>query len=817
MTSEFVIRDALYGRIALPAWLRPALSLPEFARLRGVRQSNLDSIEFKDFSSPSRWSHGIGAAYLATITAAEMRLDERRAAELILAALLHDVATPPFGHTAEHAIGGFDHELESVRLLLGADSAVTDPGFPVFESQLGQFRPLCRRLARLLAMPLSAEAVAEMIVGSGDLGYLIAGTIDLDNADNVTRALHYLGDEVDRALPIRVAKWLAHQQHRPLQLRDVDNPDIQMWLEYRDRLYANFFFASKEEIGRQAFLEHLMRRSLAEGLPVRTLVWCTDDELLLRMAAVEGRRANGKRRSLAELVSNYRLLRTPRLLATVPVPTEMVDLIANPAALRWIEEELGGGLNDVMVTLQKPRFTLTPAVAQSVGHLYSTAAPTLYVFTLSSGQADEHRGNASMRTRADGGQIVARDVAALFGRCRKETPWMSAKASSRRSLPLALESVGDWSFRLSRNESFHPYPSTFVHALPSTLLRALELQGATVLDPFCGTGETVLAALRISAKAVASDANRIALLVAKARVTYLTAAERLLINAVTVEMLNRQKMAPAPALDLRRWHHPATQIEIRKILHLCLTEQRPGLHRFFLAALSATLPLTTARRGKQNSYFADNTPLPAGVSEPPYVSACELFVARVRRNLSLLEKLYADLERKGRDAREDLNGVCFRQADARKITASDFALKPRTVDAIVTSPPYLCAVDYTLGSRLSYYWLCPEGMTDDFAAEMGARRRRSSSADVLADYMADLHSFAEAVVRIVRPGGLLAVVLGEPRAKAFMDAQIIEHVDQDWAGIGLRLLWKKWRPVQWHRNHGYANIMNERVALYEVE
>ncbi len=32
---------------------------------------------------------------------------------IVLAALLHDVGTPPFAHTAEYVLDGFDHEIEA--------------------------------------------------------------------------------------------------------------------------------------------------------------------------------------------------------------------------------------------------------------------------------------------------------------------------------------------------------------------------------------------------------------------------------------------------------------------------------------------------------------------------------------------------------------------------------------------------------------------------------------------------------------------------------------------------------------------------------
>ena len=57
--------DILYGKISLPDWIVPFLRVPEFVRLRGVRLSNVDSFQFKDFNGPTRWDHCIAVAALA--------------------------------------------------------------------------------------------------------------------------------------------------------------------------------------------------------------------------------------------------------------------------------------------------------------------------------------------------------------------------------------------------------------------------------------------------------------------------------------------------------------------------------------------------------------------------------------------------------------------------------------------------------------------------------------------------------------------------------------------------------------------------------
>ena len=69
----------------------------------------------------------------------------------------------------------------------------------------------------------------------------------------------------------------------------------------------------------------------------------------------------------------------------------------------------------------------------------------------------------------------------------------------------------------------------------------------------------------------------------------------------------------------------------------------------------------------------------------------------------------------------------------------------------------------------------------------------------------------------LRPGGYLAMVLGEPVAKAFDSLKIVERVDALFGAAGFDLIWKCWRPIHWHRNQGYQRLRKERIAVYEFD
>ena len=173
---DLVFRDVLYGSVSVPRFLAAFIRLPELVRLRGVGLSNVDSYEFKDFGGPSRWEHGIAVASLAMRCARRKGLDRRQTVHLLLAGLLHDAATPPFAHTAEYVLPNFDHELETLHLLAAQESADTWPGTPIFESELPQFAHQCAVISKEFGFSIDPETVAEMVVGEGDLGYLISGS-----------------------------------------------------------------------------------------------------------------------------------------------------------------------------------------------------------------------------------------------------------------------------------------------------------------------------------------------------------------------------------------------------------------------------------------------------------------------------------------------------------------------------------------------------------------------------------------------------------------------------------------------------------------
>ena len=79
----------------------------------------------------------------------------------------------------------------------------------------------------------------------------------------------------------------------------------------------------------------------------------------------------------------------------------------------------------------------------------------------------------------------------------------------------------DWDFTDASQDSLasiHPYPARFIPDIPRELISGLGCdKGAVILDPFCGSGTTLLEAQRAGFESVGIDLNPIACLISSVK------------------------------------------------------------------------------------------------------------------------------------------------------------------------------------------------------------------------------------------------------------------------------------------------------------
>ena len=253
--------DPLYGVVLISDEDAALIFSAEIQRLRYVRMCNINSLLISGASEPSRFEHVIGVLHLAKAWTAINRLNGEEARIVQSAALLHDFQTGPFGHSFEYIlddnqlVSGFRHDDvragAELRYLQSTNYNVAFSGVR-FSSQkaLGDLWP----------------RVAEAIAGRGPFGPIIAGTIDLDNIDNVVRLAYHVG--VARGEDAEICLGLARDLRLDggtLSVSQIGLELVSRWQAIRQALYA-LLLHDWAEFSAKAMLTSMMELAVSYQL-----------------------------------------------------------------------------------------------------------------------------------------------------------------------------------------------------------------------------------------------------------------------------------------------------------------------------------------------------------------------------------------------------------------------------------------------------------------------------------------------------------------------------------------------------------------------
>ena len=261
------IYDALYGVIHLPDFIWEILTVPEFQRLREIRLCNINSLCLTGGANINRYEHAIGTCYLA-IKCLESWLLKKDISEkermiFLIAALLHDLANGPFGHSIEYIEQkrGFNPEDAFTKVVLNIDSDYSFRQNIHEEIFFGNNRLLARILkSKLNFSKADTELIGSIINGEGSYGKLISNVIDLDNIDNVYRLAYHIGINKSSDVPLKLAQSLSVINNE-LIVNDQSIDLIEDWFNVRRTLY-NYLLLNPEEFAGKCMLADAVGISL---------------------------------------------------------------------------------------------------------------------------------------------------------------------------------------------------------------------------------------------------------------------------------------------------------------------------------------------------------------------------------------------------------------------------------------------------------------------------------------------------------------------------------------------------------------------------
>ncbi|MFZ1413745.1 MAG: hypothetical protein WAS73_04085 [Defluviicoccus sp.] len=252
--------DPLYGPVEFDDNLLALVRTPTLQRLRHVRLSNIDSIDMPSIANLSRFEHVIGVAHLAGEVGFRHGMTSYDVLVFRGAALLHDWAITSFGHLVEEALqyvgAHFDHEKRLREIMTNVNAPeIGGVDMQILVGRESGLRAWARRVAGAARAEELLKDIMEVIRGRGRWGRTIAGDIDLDNVDNVFRMAYHLGLDVDRLVPVRIARAIARvlADGSPV-FRASAEPDIEAWRVGRRQVYDLLMLAERDFVGKVMML-----------------------------------------------------------------------------------------------------------------------------------------------------------------------------------------------------------------------------------------------------------------------------------------------------------------------------------------------------------------------------------------------------------------------------------------------------------------------------------------------------------------------------------------------------------------------------------
>ncbi len=355
----------------------------------------------------------------------------------------------------------------------------------------------------------------------------------------------------------------------------------------------------------------------------------------------------------------------------------------------------------------------------------------------------------------------------------------------------------DWDFPTrvahSEIEGLHPYPAKFVAELPRTLLNILPIPvGTAVLDPFCGSGTTLVESQRRGLVSVGIDVNPIACLMSQVKTESVPPG----LEEIARDVLGHAQRERAPVIpaipNLDHWFQRPVQKALAALTS-ALTEVSPEYQAPLRLALSSII----VRVSNQES----DTRYAAVEKQVAAEDVFRGFAQATRRISDVLQKRPYPL------------------VPATVLEADTLALDPKQIlgriGLVITSPPYPNAYEYWLYHKYRMWWLGFDPIAVK-TQEIGARahffKRDHHTAEDFVRQMAQTFDLLQAVLV---PDGYACFVVGRSRIHGHVvdNAQIIEDVGHT---AGFKRVFAAERALAPNRksfNLSHANIKTETILL----
>jgi DNA modification methylase len=310
---------------------------------------------------------------------------------------------------------------------------------------------------------------------------------------------------------------------------------------------------------------------------------------------------------------------------------------------------------------------------------------------------------------------------------------------------------------------YYTYPAKFIPQLAARLIRGFSKHGDIVVDPFMGSGTTVVEAMVQSRVGVGVDINPVAHLVARVKATPIDPA---LLDAVHAHLSFKTRSIAPENERIDYWFPPEQKEKLGSILGAVTKIKNENARDFFLVAFAQILKSCSIWLQRSVKPTRDLKKVPTD----PFAAFAKQTRLMLKQNRAFWDLL---------DARVRENPDAFRRiecADARKLPVAD-----GEATLVVTSPPYVTSYEYADLHQLAALWLqycdsLPEfrkrfigtahsqrdeiqlhsPIADSICHAMGETKKSRE----VKNYFADMLECFSEMHRALKPGGKACIVIG---------------------------------------------------------
>lgn len=370
--------------------------------------------------------------------------------------------------------------------------------------------------------------------------------------------------------------------------------------------------------------------------------------------------------------------------------------------------------------------------------------------------------------------------------------------------PVQLDEVArlnqiDWSFsvrgKAPKVEAIHPYPAKFIGEIPAAFLRTLPIpSGTAVLDPFCGSGTTLLEAQKAGRNSIGIDLNPIACLISRVKTAPLPAGFLDVVAQISEESQAIVNCVPIPDIpNVDHWFEKNIQVAVAA---LAKTLANP-VYSQWQDALRLTLSSILVKVSNQDS---------------------DTRYAAVEKGLKTSD-VFIQFSLAAQKIAKALATRTWALSNARVIESNVMSVTPEQigepVGLMVTSPPYPNAYEYWLYHKYRMWWLGFDPIAVK-EKEIGARahffKKNHHTAEMFEDQMRGTLSLVQSVLV---PGGYACVVVGRSK----IHGEIIDNgamIYELGSSMGFVPMLKFEREIKSSRksfNLSHANIKTESILV----